>query len=189
VNAYLPKAADCPPADERREPVNGTLIKSERNRGHRELFAMAYEDTALTVQPDRSHDQRGPVGVRHEALHQIDSKPEERSRLFAYKLAIDRSRPDCLPVENVNISGDIVFRRQRPQLLADEFSQSALTRHCLRFLGVGELVLRERVNGIAQYLTVQPLLGLEVVVYCRLIDVSLCRKRADAGRFIAAFGK
>ncbi len=49
VNAYLPKATDRPPADERREPVHGTLIESERHGGHRELFAMAYEHTALTV--------------------------------------------------------------------------------------------------------------------------------------------
>ena len=54
---------------------------------------------------------------------------------------------------------------------------------------MGELILRKRLNGIAQYLSVQPILGLEVVVDCRLIDVSLGSKRADAGRFIAAFGK
>ena len=117
------------------------------------------------------------------------AKPRKGCRLFAYKLAIDRSRTDRFPVQNVNISGDIVARRQGPQLLADEFSQSALARHCLCFLGVGELVLRERLNGIVEYFAIQPVLGLEVVVYCRLIDVSLCRKRADAGRFIAAFGK
>src|SRR5262249_3831057 len=109
--------------------------------------------------------------------------------LFAYKLAIDRSRSDRFPIENVNIAGHIVFSGQWSELLADEFIQRAFTWHCLRFLGMGELVLRKRVNGIAQYFTVQSVLGLEVVVYCRLIDVSLGRKRADAGRFIAAFGK
>src|SRR5690242_6927435 len=132
VNSHLPKPAKRPPADQRRQPIHGTLIEGERNRGHGELFAMTYEDTALTVQPDCSHDQRRPIGVGYEAPHEINSKPQERSRFFAYKLPIDRSRPDCFPVENVNISGDIVFRRQGSQLLADEFSQSALTRHCLR---------------------------------------------------------
>jgi CheY-like chemotaxis protein len=36
-NAYLPKPADRPPADKFREPVDGTLIESERNWGHRAL--------------------------------------------------------------------------------------------------------------------------------------------------------
>ena len=49
VNAYLPKPADRPPADKFRQPVDGTLIESERNWGHGELFPVTYEDIALTV--------------------------------------------------------------------------------------------------------------------------------------------
>ena len=50
-------------------------------------------------------------------------------------------------------------------------------------------MLGERANGIAQYLAVQPFLGLEVVIYCGLIDASLSRKGTYAGGVVAAFGK
>ena len=42
------QARRCPRADKCREPVDGRLAKSERNGGRNELFAMAYEDIALT---------------------------------------------------------------------------------------------------------------------------------------------
>ena len=150
---------------------------------------MAYENSALTDQPDGGHNQRALIGVGHEAAHEIDGKPQERSRFFADKLAIDRSRTYGFPVENVDIPGDVVARGKRPQLLADEFAKSALPRHCVGFLRMGKLILGESVNGVAQHFAVQRVLGLKVIVYCGLIDVSLCRKGPDAGRFIATFGK
>src|SRR5262245_40686607 len=150
---------------------------------------MAYDDITLADQPDGGHDERRPIGVRHEAPHQIKRKPEEWSRFFAYKLAIYRSWTDGFPVKNVDISGDVVARRQRPELLADEFTEGAFRRHRLRFPRVGERILGVRVNGVAQYFAVEPVLGLEVVVYCGLINASLSRKGSDTGRFITAFGK
>ena len=150
---------------------------------------MAYEDITLADQPDSGHDQRRPIGVRHEAPHQIERKPEEWSRFFAYKLAVYRSWTDGFPVKDVNIPGHVVTGGQWPELLADKFAQSLLPRHRLGFLRVGKLVLSQRAYGIAQYLAVQPVLGLEVVIYCSLIDVSFGRESPNAGRFIAAFGK
>ena len=54
----------------------------------------------------------------------------------------------------MNVPAYIIARGQRPKLLADEFTECALPRHRLRFLGVGELVLGERVNAGAQYLAI-----------------------------------
>ena len=89
------------------------------------MLAIAYENRALTDEPDSGHSQRALIGLGHEAPHQIDRKPQEWSRFFAYKLAVYRIGLDGFPVENVDIAGDIVARGQRPQLLADELAKSA----------------------------------------------------------------
>ena len=73
---------------------------------------MANENGTLTDQPDGGHNQRALIGLRHEAPHEIDCKSQERSCFFAYKLAIYRSWTDGFPVQNVDISGDVVARRQ-----------------------------------------------------------------------------
>jgi hypothetical protein len=54
---------------------------------------------------------------------------------------------------------------------------------------VGELILGERTNGVAQYFAVQAFLALEVVIYGGLIDASLRRKGTYAGGVITAFGE
>jgi len=151
MNSHLPEPADRPPADERRKSVDGRLAKSKRNGGHGELFAMAYEDIALTDQPHGSHDQCGPIGIGHEAAHKIDGKAQKWSRFFAYEPTIHRSRTDRFPVQDVDIPGDVVARGQRPELLADEFTKSALPRHRLRFLRVGQLVLGKRARNTSRY--------------------------------------
>jgi len=74
---------------------------------------MAYEDTALTDQPDGSRDQRGLVSVGHEATHQLHGKPQERGRFFLYKFAVHRSRTNRFPIEDMNIPGDVIARGQR----------------------------------------------------------------------------
>ena len=89
---------------------------------------MTYEDIALTDQPDGGHDQRGLIGIGHEAPHQIDGKPQERSRFFAYKLAIYRSRMDGFPVENVDIPGDVVARRQAASAAGGRIQPRARSR-------------------------------------------------------------
>ena len=71
---------------------------------------MAYENIALTDQPDGSHDQRWPISVGHEAAHEIDGKTQERSGFFAHKFAVHRSRTNGFPVEDVNMSGDVIAR-------------------------------------------------------------------------------
>ena len=120
---------------------------------------MPYDNIALTDQPDGSHDQCGPIGIGHEAAHKIDGKAQKWSRFFAYEPTIHRMRTDRFPLQDVDIPGDVVARGQRPELLADEFTKSALPRHRLRFLRVGQLVLGKRANGFAQYFAVQPVLG------------------------------
>ena len=35
---------------------------------------MAYEDRALTDQPDGSYDQRRPISIGHKTAHEIDRK-------------------------------------------------------------------------------------------------------------------
>ena len=134
MSVCLRKSRKRPPADKSREPVYRGLVKLERNGWHRQLLAVPYEYGALTDQPDGGHDQRALIGLGHEAPHEVDGKPQERSRLFADKLAIDRSRTNGFPVENVDIPGDVVARRKRPQLVADELSKSQFPRHRLRFL-------------------------------------------------------
>jgi hypothetical protein len=49
--------------------------------------------------------------------------------------------------------------------------------HRLRFLRVGKLMLGERMNGVAQYVTVQPILGLKVVIYRGLTRAFAARLR------------
>ena len=85
------------------------------------MLAIAYENGALTDEPDGGHSQRALIGLGHEAPHQIDRKPQEWSRFFTYKVAVYLGRLDGFPVENVDIPGDVVARGQRPQLPADEF--------------------------------------------------------------------
>ena len=126
--------------------------------------AIADENGALTDEPDSGHGERALIGIRHEAAHEVDGKSKEWSCFFAHKFAVHRSRTNGFPVEDVNISGDVIARGQRPELLTDEFTECALPGHRLRFLRVGHLMLGERVNGVAQYFAVQPVLGLEVVI-------------------------
>ena len=75
------------------------------------------------------------------------------------------------------------------KLLTYKFTKGMLSWHRLRFLRVGELMLSERMNGVAQYVTVQRILALKVVIYRGLIDASLRRKGAYAGSVITAFGE
>jgi hypothetical protein len=148
---------------------------------------MADENIALTNQPDGGHGQRSPIGIGHEAPHEVDGKTEEWSCFFAYKFAVHCSRTNRFPVEDVNKPGDVVARGKRPQLLADELTECALPRHRLRFLRVRKLILGERVNGVAQHFAVQPILAPEVVIYRRLIDASLRRKGRSANSRVAVF--
>jgi hypothetical protein len=70
---------------------------------------MAYEDIALTDQPDGSHDRHWPIGFAHEAAHKIDGKAQKCS-IFAYEFAVHRSRTDRFPVKDVDITRDVVVR-------------------------------------------------------------------------------
>jgi hypothetical protein len=51
---------------------------------HREQLAMPPVSLAL--------DERAVDRLSHESPHEIDGKPQERSRFFADKFAIDRGR-------------------------------------------------------------------------------------------------